>query len=650
MESHGGLFMLQALGSRALSPVLLALTFPFTALADLNQTTTLQTNQTLNLDTGATASSGGDLLWDGTRLAPQGTATAYRFPTAIGSISTFTKAVLDAFRSFATSNPVSVNVNDVVIVFTNAGSSSGVLVKSKSGGSITVQFVTYVTVVPIGPTITQIQNNSSSIPSGFPNYGIAPSSLFKIVGTGLAASGDATLHSSEGAGLQITLNGASVTVTVGATVVHPALYYATPTQIDAVLPANTPVGAAKLTVTYNNAVSAAANFVVVASAVGLTDYNGNYGVATDLSGNLLTMTNSGKPGQAIIVWATGLGADPADSDTTYTNSPHAINTQVQIYFGGVLTTAIYQGASTYPGVDVIILTIPNSVPSGCWIPMAVVTTNGTNVVVSNIVTFSINPSGGACVDVPSGLNGSQLTPQSSQSLKTGLLALIQTNSAKDGTVNVTDAAFQKYTGIFSPNGQVSPGGCVVNFLPSTGGTIEGLKAGVITLTGPNGLDVTLANQFGIIGAYYSPLAAGAIPSTGGTFIFKGSGGADVGSFTSTVTLTNPLMTWTNQASFSSVDRTQPLTVTWSGGNPGSYVFIAGGSVATGNPAVKADFTCMAPVEAGQFTVPSYILLSLPAGNGSLNLQNAVFAPLTATGIDVGTVDADIDYDAPVTFH
>ncbi len=642
--------MLHALSARVLTQVLLALVLPISAMADLNQTTTLQTNQTLNLDSGATGSSGGDLLWDGTRLAPQGAAKAYKFPVAIGSISTFTKSVLDAFRSFGSVAPVSVNVNDVVIVFTNAGSSSAVLVKSKSGGAITVQFVTYIAVVPIGPTITQIQNNSSSIPAGFPNYGIAPSSLFKIVGTGLAAAGDATLHSSEGAGLQATLNGASVTVTIGSTVVHPALYYATPTQIDAVLPANTPVGTGKLTVSYNGAVSPAANFVVVASAVGLTDYNGNYGVATDLSGNLLTMTNSGKPGQTIIVWATGLGADPADSDTTYTTSPHAIGTPMQVYFGGVLVTAIYQGASTYPGVDVIILTIPDSVPIGCWIPMAVVTTNGANLVVSNIVTFSINPSGGACVDTPSGLNGNQLTPQSSQSLKTGLLALIQTNSAKDGTVNVTDAAFQKYTGIFSPNGQVSPGECVVNFLPSTGGTLDGLKAGTITLTGPNGLDVTLANQFGIVGAYYSPLAAGAIPSTGGTFTFKGSGGADVGSFTATVTLTNPLITWTNQGTFSSVDRTQPVMVTWSGGNPGTYVYIAGGSVATGNPAVKADFTCVAPVEAGQFTVPPYILLSLPAGTGSLNLQNAVFAPLTATGLDVGTVDADIDYDAPVTFR
>jgi len=36
--------------------------FPFTVLADLNQTIVLQTNSRLSLDTGDTPSSGGDLL------------------------------------------------------------------------------------------------------------------------------------------------------------------------------------------------------------------------------------------------------------------------------------------------------------------------------------------------------------------------------------------------------------------------------------------------------------------------------------------------------------------------------------------------------------------------------------------------------------
>ena len=91
-------------------------------------------------------------------------------------------------------------------------------------------------------------------------------------------------------------------------------------------------------------------------------------------------------------------------------------------------------------------------------------------------------------------------------------------------------------------------------------------------------------------------------------------------------------------------------MTWSGGNPGTYVYITGGVVVAGNSALKGDFTCLAPVEAGQFTVPSYILLSLPAGNGSLGVQNIVFAPLAAAGLDIGTAEADIEYSAPAPFR
>src|ERR1700724_697434 len=69
-----------------LSGAILLLTFPMAALADLNETTILQTNSALNLDTGAVAASGGDILWNGSTLAPQGSAKA-RNLGEIGSAS-----------------------------------------------------------------------------------------------------------------------------------------------------------------------------------------------------------------------------------------------------------------------------------------------------------------------------------------------------------------------------------------------------------------------------------------------------------------------------------------------------------------------------------------------------------------------------------
>src|ERR1700691_4949242 len=92
-----------------------------------------------------------------------------------------------------------------------------------------------------GPTITKILNNSSGTPPGLPNYGIAPSSIFIVTGTDLAAPGVPVLQSSAAPGLPLTLNGASITVVVNGVTTYPALYYTSPTQLAAVLPAATPV-------------------------------------------------------------------------------------------------------------------------------------------------------------------------------------------------------------------------------------------------------------------------------------------------------------------------------------------------------------------------------------------------------------------------
>ena len=650
--------MSHTLSARILSLYVLAFIFPVAALADLNQTTTLQANTRLNLDTGATPTSGGDLLWNGLTITPQGSAKAYNLGDFSLIFDDAPKAYYDSFKIVATSATIAGNLlvpGDVFAVFTNGGHTAGVMVTAKSGSSITLRSITFIPVVPTGPTITAIQNNSSSIPAGLPNYGIAPSSLFKIVGTGLAAPGDSTLHSSEGSGLQTTLNGATVTVNIGGMILHPALYYATPTQIDAVLPAATPLGNnGTLTVTYNGTTSAAATFVVVASAVGLTEYNNGFGVATDLAGALLTLTNSGSPGQTIIVWATGLGADPADSDTTYTLTPHAINTGTY-YFGGIQVTPIYQGASTYPGVDVIVLTVPASVPLGCYVPLVAVTGN----IVSNSVTFPIHGGGGVCVDPTSGLNGSQILQGTQDALRTGLVSLVQTNAPGSGATrtvtNSANASFQKYTGLLaSATGQiVSPGGCVVGpIIGASVPSLEGLEAGTISLTGPAGLAVTLASQFGLKGAFTASLAAGAIPSSGGTFTFHGSGGTDVGSFTTAITLANPLLTWTNMSAAATIDKTQAVTVTWTGGNPGTYVVISGTSSKTPatNPPIIAGFTCRIAVEAGQFTVPSYILLGLPAGSGGTLLQNDVMSTFSATGLDSTYAGATISSNVASTFR
>jgi len=515
---------------------------------------------------------------------------------------------------------------------------------------------------PAAPTITQILNNSSGTPKGMPNYGIAPSSIFVVTGSGLADPGNPVLQDSS-AGLPLTLNGASITVVVNGVTTHPALYYTSPTQIAAVLPAATPVGTGTLTVTYMGAVSAAASIQVVASAVGFNHFNqipiplGKFnpnvdiGVATDNStGALLTFTNSGAPGETIVLWATGLGADPADSDATFASPPHAVNTPMQIYIGGVQTTILYQGSAGYPGVNQIDLTIPATVPTGCYVPVVAVTGN----IISNTVVFPIHAGGGTCAEPSRGtqITGDEILKDTQDTLRGGVLNLGQTNNTNSsGTRTVTNSAsggFSKISGLLAGatgrSGIITPGGCWA--APEVAGgplSVTLLDAGSIMLTGPAGLAVALAPQ---LGAYSANLAAGAIPSTGGPFTFAGSGGADVGPFTSTVTFSNPIFNWTNQSTAASVDRTQGFTVTWTGGNPGTFVFIGGSLTASG---LTAAYGCRAPVEAGQFTVPSYILLGMPAGSGSTMVNHQVDLTFSATGLDTTALTGEIEFSVPTTY-
>ncbi len=635
-----------------------ALFFPAILLADLNQTNLLTAGNTINLETGVVGSSGGDIQWTASGITPQGTAKALHiysnWPLAqFGTISVLVVSLLPGYSN-ATIPPSKLNVGDVIGVHTNGGHWAKIIVTATSS-TITLQFTTFG--VPAGPgsgnagppAITAVVNNSSLIPGGLPNSGIAPSSIFIVIGSGLADPGVPTLQDST-KGLPLTLNGASIAVTAGGVTTHPAIYYTSPGQIAAVMPAATPVGSATLTVTYNSVASNTFAFAVVPTALGINTYYTNSGVATDaVSYAVLTYNNSGAPGQNIVLWTTGLGADSADSDTTYTSTPHAVNTSLQIYIGGIQATILYQGSAGYPGVNQINVTIPADAPYGCWISLAAVSGG----LLSNLATLPISQGGGPCYDPVNGLHGSQIAPPGQQTLRTGLVAVTQSTSATNVVTTSTDAAFESYTGVFGPTNSVSPGGCIVKYgVPPAAGAITGLDPGGINLAGPNGLSLSMARQPGIRGAYYSNLTSGAIPQSGGTFTFTGLGGADVGTFTSSLTFTNPLFSWTNRAAAASIDRTQGFTATWTGGNPNTWVLITGfiGTPASPtNTAGEVVFVCWAPVADGEFTVPPYILSALPSGNGSTQLQNDTYLPLSASGIDIGLTLGEIGIASATTF-
>ena len=639
----------------------LALALPIAALADVTGTPTLTTTTgALNLDTGATASSGGDLLWSGSILTPQGSATAYTFPSGSAQFASLSQVVLSSLGPLYTKSAISVTslaVGAIVAVKTNGGNYAKVLVTAQSGTSLAVQFQTYGgSSAPTGPTITQVLNNYGLVPPGFTNSGISPGTLFIIKGSGLAdPNAKAVLQSSAAPGLQTTLNGASVKVTVGSTTTVPVFYYAIASQLALVLPSNTPLGSAQVTVSYNNQTSAPASFQVVQSSMGFDAYYGTgsgLGVATNnATGALYNYTNSIPPGTTVVLWGSGLGADP-QRDNTYLGAAFNINNLSHVYVGGIDATIVYQGASGFPGLNQVDITIPTSVQTGCNVSVVGVTASG---VPTNFITLPIG--NGACSDAIFGTSGNQQQTLSGKgTVNTG--AIIVAHSVSPGstagstqTSDLAEAIFQSVTGssVGSSSGSVSLGGCIVtetNGSGSSTATSTAMDAGTVTMTGPVGGTVTLSQppvSIGTAGLYFAQLAAGAIPTSGGTFTFNASGGssttlANVGKFTASVTFPNPILTWTNTSAAATVTRSQGLLVTWTGGSSGTYVMINGNSSGTvGGQSVSGSYTCIAPQSALSFTVPSYVLNTLPAGSGSTSVFNYTnYQTFTAPNLDLGT--------------
>jgi len=521
---------------------------------------------------------------------------------------------------------------------------------------------------PIPPSVTDIENNSSLIPAGFPNSGIAPSSIFVIHGSGMASATTVTaLEDSTKAPLPATggLNGAVVTVSAGGKTYTPGLYYAMATQIAGVLPAAVPPGLATVTVSYNGQPSAAYSFTVVPAAFGIDVFNGNYGVLQDsVTGAIITPTNSAKPGEALTIWGTGIGADPNDSDVSFSSSPHAIPTQVQVYIGNVAvpqSNILYVGSYGYPGVNGVIFTVPPNIPAGCFDSVAVVTTVGGVSTVSNVAVASFMPGGGVCQDAYTGLNGNTIWTLTQQTnVRTGSLSLFQGTSpgtsGAPSTQNAASGLFEQVAGSTSlAGGEVSAGSCSLTQTliasNTTPPTITALNPGTVTVTPPGGSAIPLQALPAVAGEYQAKLPSGAIPASGGTFTFSASGGSGanaVGSFSTTVNLPSPVVSWTNQSEAATVTRSAGLNYNWTHGAAGTWVIVSGTSASS---TASGSYTCIFPQSALTGTVPPYILGALPAGFGTSSLENSTSpTPFTASGLDYGIALGSVSFAVNSTYR
>ncbi len=521
-----------------------------------------------------------------------------------------------------------------------------------------------------------VVNNANYAPSGLPNAGIAQGSIFAIFGTNL---GPASLQQQPSYPLNKNLAGTSVKVTVNGTTVDAIPIYTVSSQVGAVLASNTPIGTGTVTLTYNGQTSAPHPIEVVANSFGsfsLNQKGSGPAVVTDVNYSPFTLTNAAAPNQTIIIWGTGLGAISGD-DAATPNPKDLTNIPVEVLIGGKTAPLRYRGRSgCCAGLDQIVADIPSGL-SGCYTSLIVKINN----TVSNASTIPVAASGKVCSD-SNGFAGTDLEAALAKGeVRIGFLGLgRQTTKSSlpplpnpipgfgDTTTDDAFGGFYKYTpqqftasqGLFR---QASFGSCVVttvsfdansNFDPVLPVALDAGPS--IAINGPNGTkQMSRDGQFG----FYSADLGGSngtplyIPNAGGTFTFMGTGGADVGPFNASISLAAPLV-WTNIDSITDVQRLQGQTVTWTGGDPSTYVVISGTSttVSTGSESGSSvTFSCTAPVNPGTFTVPSAVLLGLPVsqtveisgvtiGTGALSVSNYTLPKkFTAPGLDQAYLDA-----------
>jgi uncharacterized protein (TIGR03437 family) len=533
------------------------------------------------------------------------------------------------------------------------------------------------------PAITVVENNYGNIVPGLPNYGIAQGSIFYIKGTNLAP-GTTTLQNVP---LKQTLNGVTINIKGSDGSTKPAyIYYLSPTQIDGILPSAVPVGAATITVSNNGAFSAAVPIQVVQSAFGLLTLNGGGTgmiAAFDANNNnaLLSVTAAANPGDVLVLWGSGLG--PVTGDESLAQTQTDFSTTMEVDIGGIPVVStdkanfFYHGRSAYPGLDQINVKVPAGVTPGCAVSVAVKTGN----YVSNFGTMPIAASGRTCSDSALGLSTTQLQSIINKGTYSGgTISLTKTSSAGISIPGfpstgdtVTESGFGDFVKVTVPQTfdisallqSVSFGSCTI--YGSTGSTFTvpqvtttALNAGPkINVTGPAGTQsLTLSNGFYSIDKFPSGFI------TAGTYtIDNGGGGPDVGAFSGKLVVPTP-MVWSNKDAITTVTRSNGLQITWTGGDPSTYVEITGTSFgvdptnASNN--VFGYFVCTAPASAHTYTVPSTVLLTLPPSTSIAGFSTSMLAVSNATNaqaftpssptIDYGFMFASFDTSKFVTFQ
>jgi len=449
-------------------------------------------------------------------------------------------------------------------------------------------------------------------------------------------------------------------------------------QVNAILPSNTPIGPATVTVTYNGQSSKPTPINVVKSQLGILTQNGHGdgpALALVFSSSptpfYMGLTTPAHPGDTLVIDGTGLGAITGADNV----APGAVSvgSNVTVTIGGIAVPASYAGRfPQFPGEDQINFVVPADVPTGCYVP-ASVTASGQ---VSQDIVLSITPAGSSTCVHPFGLSQSALaTLDNGGTLNIGLFQVLrayvaQLGGSAEGTGGLFDnvnanGVFQMYNRILVAFGavsypaplnscvvidqQITGGGFAVPNFTAIGGTELVADPLLLTMSG-QGVSANVLRQDagGYLGVFV-PAILGP-----GSWTLSGNGGADVGAFNAKITLPDDLI-WTNGGNFMTlpVPRTA-LTILWAGGNltASAVVTVFGNStvVNVNDPSQNRakSFYCAAPASDGKFVVPASVMQQLPSSTtaagetayGTLGITTGGLGTFTAP-LTKGTLDAGV---------
>jgi uncharacterized protein (TIGR03437 family) len=517
-------------------------------------------------------------------------------------------------------------------------------------------------------------NAATYIDLSLPNGAIAQGSIAIAKGKNL---GPASIAVDNKPFQNTTLGGTSVAITVGGTMVAALMYYTSFNQIAFLVPSNTPVGAGTITVTYAGQQGAPAPIAIIPNNVGIftvTSDGQGAGIVTYPDYSLVSATRAANcsgvnttcgaanPGDALIIWATGLGPVNGNDAAGAGLGVNMTNIPLTIWLGGVQVQASYQGRSgCCVGEDQIVFTVPANAPLGCAVPLSVqignLISNSVVVPIAAVGSRSCTPSNPAfppAVVVPLSTTSGPFTYADidlmRQDQSPGFVDKVHGEFARFTIAPAVQPFFVSY--VDSP----ASGTCeIFNNLngqpPAPLVPVAGLDVGQqITVQGPNGNK----NVAGSGGTYTAMISANGSFLSAGTYTVSAPGGADVPKFSAQVTLpTMPAMTspTPDAPNPTTVTRSNGLTVTWTGGQANEIIQLEGFSATDNTYNVGADFLCSVPAAAGTFTIPPSVLLAMPAGNfGGLIFRSFVTpVSLTGTELSVAFINAWYASLAPMDF-